>query len=492
MSTPQQPTAAVGGAAPAPPVVPDTLNTKDMRRVLGSSMLGSIIEYYDFILYATAAAIVFDKVFFANLDGGLALFASFATLAAGYVARPLGGIVFGHYGDRLGRKQMLVISMLMMGFATIAIGLLPTPEVLGWASPVILVLLRVVQGISVGGEWGGATLMALEHAPADKRGFAAAFANAGGPLGGLIATLVVSATSALTGEHFLDWGWRIPFLLSALLIVVGMVIRLKVAESPIFEALAEEADRVEETRKTPIGEIVHRHKTTVVLTLVASLGFYVCQGLLTSWGVAQAVNEGIDREWVLNWKGAAAVVTVTVAFLAARLSDRIGRRSVLTIGSVLGILLAVPNIMMLTSGDPWLFVAAIIIGNGVVQGILAGPIGAFISELFPADVRYTGASLSYQLASTLGAGFTPMIATGLVIAGGGEFHLLMVFWIVSLIAGLICIRLVPEGADLSQREEDTYVQKARVRSTLRLSTRPDNWDEDSRRRAKAAVGPRQD
>lgn len=491
MSDNQQPTPAAGGSAPAAPAVPDTLNTKDMRRVLGSSMLGSIIEYYDFILYATAAAIVFDKVFFANLDHGLALFASFATLAAGYVARPLGGIVFGHYGDRLGRKKMLVISMLMMGFATIAIGLLPTPDVLGWASPVILVLLRVVQGISVGGEWGGATLMALEHAPADKRGFAAAFANAGGPLGGLIATLVVSATSALTGEHFLDWGWRIPFLLSALLIVVGMVIRLKVAESPIFEALSEAADRVEETRKTPIGEIFARHKRTVTLTLVASLGFYVCQGLLTSWGVAQAVNEGINREWVLNWKGVAAVVTVTVAFLAARLSDRIGRRNVLTIGSVLGILLAVPNIFMLTSGDRWLFVVAIILGNGVVQGILAGPIGAFISELFPPDVRYTGASLSYQLASTLGAGFTPMIATGLVIAAGGQFYLLMVFWIVTLVAGLVCIRLVPEGADLSQREEDTYVQKARVRSTLRLSTRPDNWDDQNRRKAYDALGRRE-
>lgn len=481
-STPQSPVETGGAAAPA---VPATLNTKDMRRVLGSSMLGSIIEYYDFILYATAAAIVFDKVFFADLDPGLALFASFATLAAGYVARPLGGIVFGHYGDRLGRKKMLVISMMMMGIATIAIGLLPSTETIGWIAPVILVLLRMVQGISVGGEWGGATLMALEHAPADKRGFAAAFANAGGPLGGLIATLTVSATSALTGEHFLDWGWRIPFLLSALLIVVGMVIRLKVAESPIFQQLAEEADRVDETRKVPIVDVVRNHSKTVGLTLVASLGFYVCQGLLTSWGVAQAVNDGIAREWVLNWKGVAAIVTVTFAFLAARLSDRIGRRSVLTIGSVAGIVLAVPNILMLTSGDKWLFVVAIIIGNGVVQGILAGPIGAFISELFPPDVRYTGASLSYQLASTLGAGFTPMIATGLVLLAGGQFYLLMVFWIVSLVAGLICIRLVPEGADLSAREGDTYVQKARVRSTLRLSTRPQGWDEQNRSHASA-------
>lgn len=455
----------------------ETLNTKDLRRVLGSSALGSIIEYYDFILYATAASIVFDKVFFANLDPALALFASFGTLAAGYLARPIGGAIFGHYGDRVGRKKMLVVSMMMMGVATIAIGLLPTPETIGWISPVILVLLRMVQGISVGGEWGGATLMALEHAPPSQRGFAAAFANAGGPLGGLLATLAVSATSALTGDAFLDWGWRIPFLLSALLIVVGMVIRLKVAESPVFEKLTEAAEKNLESKKTPLGEVVSKHSKTVALTLIASLGFYACQGILTSWGVAQAVNSGIAREWVLNWKGAAAVVTVTVAFVAARLSDRIGRRTVLTVGSGLGIVLAVPMLMMLTSGDKWLFVVAIVVGNGVVQGILAGPIGAFISELFPPRVRYTGASMSYQLASTLGAGFTPMIATALVIAGGGDFHLVGVFWVGVLVAGLISIRLVPEGSEIGKSR--TVIDGAKARATRPVSTRPAPEESDT-------------
>ena len=464
MSQQNQTPAVPGG--PSTPSRPDTLNTKDLRRVLGSSMLGSIIEYYDFILYATAAAIVFDKVFFANLDPALALFASFGTLAAGYLARPVGGLVFGHFGDRVDRKQMLVVSMMMMGIATIAIGLLPTPDVIGWISPVILVLLRMVQGISVGGEWGGATLMALEHAPASRRGFAAAFANAGGPVGGLLATLVVSATSALTGDQFLEWGWRVPFLLSAVLIVIGMVIRLKVAESPVFQQLAAEAEQIVETRKTPLGEILARHSRTVGLTLVASLGFYACQGILTSWGVAQAVNNGIAREWVLNWKGVAAIVTVAVSFLAARMSDRIGRRTVLTIGAVAGIVLAWPILVMLTSGSPWLFVAAILIGNGLVQGILAGPIGAFISELFPPRVRYTGASLSYQLASTLGAGFTPMIVTGLMIAGG--LPLVGVFWIAVLVAGLICIRRVPEGAEGMQ---STHLERARFKATKRIATR---------------------
>ena len=426
----------------------DTLNTKDLRRVLGSSLLGSIIEYYDFILYATAAALIFDKVFFGNLAPGLALFASFGTLAVGYVARPLGGIIFGHFGDLVGRKKMLVLSMMMMGFATIAIGLLPTTASIGVAAPVALVLLRMVQGISVGGEWGGATLMALEHAPASKRGFAAAFANAGGPAGGLLATFVVSGVSALTGDQFLVWGWRIPFLFSAVLIVVGMVIRLKVAESPVFKELDAKAESMEKERRSPIMRVLRNHPRIVIITLVASLGFYTCQGILTSWGVSVAVAEGVDRSTVLNIKGLAAVVTIVVCFWAARLSDRIGRRAVLTFGGILGVLWAFPALFLMHNGTAWGFMVAVLVGNGVVQGILAGPIGAYISELFPANVRYSGASLSYQGAATLGAGFTPMIATALTLAGG--FVWVGVFWVAILVLGIIAVRVGPEGADSMQ------------------------------------------
>lgn len=427
------------------PPAADSLNTKDMRRVLGSSLIGSIIEYYDFILYATAASLVFDRVFFANLGPGLSLFASFATLAAGYVARPLGGIIFGHFGDRLGRKQMLVLSMLMMGGATVLIGLLPTTAQIGVAAPIVLVLLRIIQGISVGGEWGGATLMALEHAPAKKRGLAAAFANAGGPAGGLLATLAVSAVSALTGDQFLVWGWRIPFLLSALLIVIGMVIRLRVAETPVFQKLDAEAAKIQ---RPPLLEVLRHHPRLVLVTLVATLGFYACQGLLTVWGVSMAVGSGVDRSGVLNWKGVAAVVTVAVCFYSARLSDRIGRRAVLTGAGVAAILLAFPLIMLLTNGTLWGFAVAVVVGNGLVQGALAGPIGAYISEQFPTRVRYTGASLSYQGASMIGAGFTPMIATGLVLAAGGGIWIVAVFWIVVLAAGLAAVHLTREGSRL--------------------------------------------
>lgn len=428
----------------------ESLNTKDLRRVLGSSLMGSIIEYYDFILYATAAALVFDKVFFSNLPPAVALFASFGTLAVGYVARPLGGIIFGHYGDILGRKKMLVISMLMMGFATIAIGMLPTTEQIGLAAPIILVALRFIQGISVGGEWGGATLMALEHAPPKKRGFAAAFANAGGPAGGLLATLVVSLVSALTGDQFLVWGWRIPFLLSAVLIIVGMVVRLKVAETPVFQELESKAADKQKKQKTPLLKVITGFPRLVIITLVASLGFYTMQGILTSWGVSVAVAEGVDRSFVLNIKGVAAVVTIATCFAAARLSDRFGRRAVLAVGGVAGVLWAFPALELMHSGKPWDFALAVIIGNGLIQGILAGPIGAYISEQFPPAVRYTGASLAYQGAATLGAGFTPMIATGLVVLGGGSYGLVGAFWVAVLALGLVAVLMSREGAESQQ------------------------------------------
>ncbi|MER7797734.1 MFS transporter [Microbacterium sp. NPDC096154] len=425
----------------------ESLNSRDLRRVLASSMIGSIVEYYDFILYATAASLIFASVFFDGMPPAIGQLSAFATFAVGYLARPLGGIVFGHFGDVLSRKQMLVVSMLMMGFATVAIGLLPTPALIGVWAPILLILLRIVQGISVGGEWGGATLMALEHAPAEKRGFAAAFANAGGPAGGLLATFVVSGVSFATGDQFLVWGWRIPFLFSIVLILIGMVIRLKVAESPVFQRLEEEAAQRAEKQRLPITKVLFDHPRVVILTLVASLGFYACQGILTTWGVTQAANEGVAREAVLNIKGLAAVVTIVVAFAAARVSDRLGRRTVLVAGGVLGVLWAYPALVLLHNGTAWGFALAVIVGNGVIQGILAGPIGAYISEQFPPAVRYTGASLAYQGASTLGAGFTPMIATALMAAAG--LMGVAVFWIAVLVIGLVAVVMSREGAVLA-------------------------------------------
>ncbi|WP_346768872.1 MFS transporter [Crystallibacter degradans] len=423
----------------------ESLNTKDMRRILASSFIGSAIEYYDFILYATAASIVFNTVFFANLSPAFGLFASFATLAAGYLARPLGGIVFGHFGDKVGRKKMLVLSMLLMGASTVLIGLLPTTAVIGILAPVLLVTLRVIQGVAVGGEWGGAALMALESAPQKKRGLATSFATAGGPAGAVLATLVVSLTSALTGDAFLQWGWRIPFLLSAVLIAVGMIIRLKVAETPMFQKLQEAGEK----KRMPLFDVLRNHPRAVVVALIATMSFYACQGILTVWGVSIAVGNGVDRSGVLNWKAAGAVLTLIMCFYTARLSDRVGRRKVLTVAGITGIVLAYPLLILLSNGTLWGFAVAIVVGNGIVQGALFGPIGAYIAEQFPTRMRYTGASLSYQGASVLGAGFTPMIATGLMIAVNGSIWLVGAFWISVILAGTIAVRATPEGTKVN-------------------------------------------
>lgn len=418
-----------------------SLNTKDMRRILGSSFIGSAIEYYDFMLYATAASLVFDKVFFANLGPGFALFASFATLAVGYIARPLGGVIFGHFGDIVGRKKMLVLSMLIMGCGTVAIGFLPTTAQAGTVAPLTLVVLRLIQGVAVGGEWGGAALMAVEHAPAARRGFAAAFANAGGPAGAILGTLALSLFAAVSGKDFLVWGWRVPFLLSALLIAVGLVIRLKVSETPAFQRL----EAAGAQRKVPLLDVLRHNKKAVLLGLAATTAFYVCQAMTTVWGVSMAVESGADKNGVLNIKAGAAVLTLVICFYSARLSDRIGRNRVLIGASLLGAVLAFPMLWLMTNGTLWGFGIAIVLGNGIVQGFLYGPIAAYVAEQFPTRNRYTGASLAYQGASMLGAGFTPMIVAGLSLAAGGSVWLIGAFWIAILGAAAVAVRVTPEG-----------------------------------------------
>lgn len=419
MSIPTTRGATVPSSSTAPqqePHLQASLTTPEMKRILASSFIGSAVEYYDFLLYATASAIVFNKVFFVNMPPAMATFASFATFAVGYLARPVGGALFGHYGDRIGRKKMLVLSMMMVGLATLAIGFLPTTATIGIAAPIILTVIRLIQGIAVGGEWGGAALMALEHAPKKSRGFATSFATAGGPAGAILATLALSAAAALTGPNFLIWGWRIPFLLSAVLIVVGMVIRLKVSESPLFVQL----EQASANRRIPLVDVFTRHPRALALALLVALGFAVTQGLTTVWGVALATENGASSTGVLNWKAAGAFVTLVMTFVAARLSDRFGRKAVISVGAILGLVLALPIMSLLGSGTVTGFGVGIVLGNGIVQGLLFGPVGAYIAELFPTSVRFTGASLAFQGASALGVGLSPMVAQTLLIQTGSS------------------------------------------------------------------------
>ena len=422
----------------------DSLNSREMRRILASSFIGSAIEFYDFILYATAASLVFGKLFFAGMPPAVGLFAAFSTLAVGYVARPLGGAVFGHFGDRLGRKGVLIVSMVLMGSATTAIGMLPTGAQIGVAAPALLVVLRLVQGLAVGGEWGGAMLVALEHAPAKRRGFAASFANMGGPAGAVLATLAVSVFSTLPDEQFLSWGWRVPFLLSAVLIGIGLVIRLKVSETPLFLELEATA----ESRKIPLLEVVTQYPRNLVLGTIAGMSSYTVQGLMTVWAVAHVIELGVDRTGVLNVKAIGAALTIVGIWFAARLSDRFGRKPVMLVGMLAGAVLAYPITLLLNTGTLWGFALGLFLANGIIQGVIFGPFGAFVAELFPTRMRYTGASLAYQSASTLGAGFTPVIASGLVLVAGGGLWLIAVVWALSFVVSAACVWATREGRDV--------------------------------------------
>ena len=358
------------------------------------------------------------------MDDWVGVVAAYGTFAAGYVARPLGGIIFGHFGDRMGRKGMLIISMLVMGVASTLIGVVPDASVAGPWGAVLLVILRVFQGIAVGGEWGGAALMALEHSESGKRGFAASFVNAGAPTGAVLGTLIMGAFAALPNDQFLSWGWRVPFLLSFVLLVVGMFVRLKVSESPIFKAAIEQEKRertVEAAQETtargtappprqaamPLLQVLRRPKTLIFTMLAGAAGFAL-QVVMATFSVTFAVSKGADRQGVLYAFAAASLISIAFVVLGGRLSDQLGRRPVMIGGLVLFILYLVPMFQLLSSNNIMLIFVAFAIGL-MIHSTLFGPMAAFVSEQFATTSRYTGASLGYQLATLLGAGFTPGI-----------------------------------------------------------------------------------
>lgn len=412
---------------------------KEMRRILFSSFLGTAVEYYDFILYATAAGLVFNQVFFSGLDPALALFVSFGTLAVGYVARPLGGFIFGHLGDKFGRKTILVGTVLIMGIASTLIGLLPTTEQIGVWAPILLVTLRIFQGLAVGGEWGGAMLLAFENSKRESRGFASAFAYMGAPAGTILGTLVLSAMSTLPQEQFLSWGWRVPFVFSAVLMMLAIYIRMQVSESRVFKDISDKAES--RKRKVPAAELFREHPRSLLIAVGSGLSGQMAQGLMGAWALSYAVQQAVLAQTeVLNMKALAGVGTIAMIIIASRLSDRLGRKRVLIWGNIAAIALAFPVMALLEMGSTAAFLLAIFLGLSVVQGFTAGPYGAFVGELFPTSVRYSGTSIGYQLASTLGAGFTPMIATALVMAGGGSLWLVACLWI--CFSGMSLVSLV--------------------------------------------------
>ena len=381
-----------------------------LKRVVMASLVGTTIEWYDFFLYGSAAALVFNRLFFPDYDPLTGTFLAFATYALGFVARPLGGIVFGHFGDKIGRKRLLMLSLIIMGVATTLIGLLPTYAPIGIWAPILLVLLRLAQGFAVGGEWGGAVLLAAEHGDAARRGFWASWPQAGVAAGNLLAAGVLALLAGLLSDaDFIAWGWRIPFLLSAVLVAIGWWIRTHVSESATFE----EAYDSETLPKIPALEVVRQHPRGVLTGAGLRVGENISYYVITTFSITYLTEVAAEsRSTALNALLIGAAVQFFAIPLFAILSDRFGRRPVYAFG---GFGLAAFSFLffgMLGSGSQSAIIAAIVIGL-VLHGAMYGPQAAMISELFPTRIRYSGASIAYQLTSIFAGSLAPMIALGL-------------------------------------------------------------------------------
>lgn len=354
--------------------------------------------------------------------------------------------------------------MIGMGIASMLIGLVPPTAQIGIAAPIALIVLRIIQGLAVGGEWGGAILVSLENAPHGRRAFWAGLSDAGGPAGAALATLSLTLFSLLPNDQFLSWGWRVPFLASAVLVILGLVIRLKVKETPMFRKIVND----EAKARVPALDVIRHHWLGMLIGGLAVLAFTTSQGLMTVWGVSVAVEHGASSTGVLIWRLIGSVTTMLVAITSARLCGRFGRRPMLLIGMGLGVILAFPVVGLLYTGTVWGFGLATLLGNGLVQGTIYGGTSSFLTEQFPTRLRYTGASLSYQTASTLGSGLSPLAATALTIAFGAGWAVSSM-WIVVLVVAAIAVFIAPERRDTSLIEIDAIADAQRQRASRRAS-----------------------
>ncbi|TFD25275.1 MFS transporter [Cryobacterium lyxosi] len=418
------------------------------RRVLAGTMVGTTIEWYDFFIYAQAAGLVLAGLFFAPLAGEnepLAQLIAWASLGISFLFRPLGAIVAGHLGDRIGRKAMLVFTLVMMGAATALIGLLPTFDQIGVSAPILLIVLRILQGFSAGGEWGGAALMSVEHAPINKRGFFGAYPQIGVPVGLILATgVMIIVTTSMSDEAFLSWGWRIPFLVSVLLIVVGWVIRRAVAESPVFKEM--------QTRKresaAPLKQLFQNHSRQVILTalifIANNAAGYMLIAFFGSYATkpAEAGGLGMERTPVLIASTVAAAFWLASTMLGGILSDKIGRVRTFQLGYAFLFIWAIPMFLLIDTGDiVWFALSLIILASGL--GFSYGPQAALYAEMFPAQVRYSGVSIGYALGAILGGAFAPLIAQ-LLLDQTGQSISIGIYLMALAAISFIAVTLVKE------------------------------------------------
>ena len=428
---------------------PSSTVPRTPQRVILASLIGTSLEWYDFFLYGTASALVFNKLFFPNFDPVVGTLLAFATYAVGFVARPLGGIVFGHFGDRVGRKQVLVVTLLIRGIATFLIGLLPTYGSIGVAAPILLVALRFVQGLGLGGEWGGAVLMSLEHGAPERRGLNASWPQVGVPVGNLLAAGVLGVLNlVLSEEAFLSWGWRVAFLLSGVLVLVGLWIRMTIAESPLFAEVEETGVKA----KLPLVEVLKRHPKELLIAMGARVGTDVAFYTFTLYILTFiTTNLGLPRGVGLNAVLIGSAFQIALIPFFGALSDRIGRRPVYAIGAVSAAAWSFVFFPMLSTRSTFVIVLATVVAL-VTHAAMYGPQAAFIAELFSTKLRYSGASMGYQLAGVLGGGIAPLVSIWLVKETGTPFA--VSFYVLAMVAlTLVALFVAPETSRADLHDE---------------------------------------
>jgi metabolite-proton symporter len=414
------------------------VSKSELRMVVAASIIGTTVEWYDFFLFGTAAGIIFNKLFFPSGDPLVGTLLAYATFAIGFVARPIGGLIFGHIGDKVGRKKTLVATMMIMGAATACMGLLPTYDTIGMAAPILLILLRIAQGVAIGGEWGGAVLLAVEYAPAKRRGLYGSLPQLGLALGLLLGTGVFAGLSAvMTDEAFTVWGWRVAFLISIALVVLGMLIRLKVMETPAFRKL----EQTEAKAKVPAKELFQNRKLRRNIFL--GMGSRWAEGVaFNTWAVFSiaygAKTLGFDKQTMLLSVMAAAATMVFFIPFFGRMADRFDRRHLYTVGVILLALLAYPSFLLIGTGNPIVIGATLVVVLGVVYPCVYGPQSSFYAELFPTQVRYTGISFVYQFSGVFASGLTPLILTYLLGRANNGFGLILTYGVAVSVISVIC------------------------------------------------------
>ncbi|WP_269045100.1 MFS transporter [Paenarthrobacter sp. Z7-10] len=433
--------------------VQEVTREQAVRRATVASVVGTTIEWYDFFLYGTAAALVFPHLFFPGQSAFAGVLAAFGTQFVGFVARPVGAAIFGHYGDRIGRKTTLMVTLFLMAFGTVLIGCLPTYQSIGVAAPILLILLRIIQGVGVGGEWGGSVLLSMEWGDQKRRGLSASWPQIGVPLGLVLSTGVVRLTTGVTGtDGFANYGWRIPFIISILLIGVGLFVRLRVIESPEFEAIRKSGKVV----KNPLMEVIRRQPLQILLSALVRTSEQAPFYLFITFVLTYAVKHlHLNSNSILDDTLIAAALGLISVPVFGRLSDRFGRRRVYGTGILLTALFAFPYFGLLNTGNAVLVAVAIIVSL-ILHDIQYGPQAALIAESFDADIRYTGAGMGYQLASVVAGGPAPLIAAAL-LAHYGNSTMISIYIIICCAVAMTALILLPK---ISGSRSDTKLVEA--------------------------------